>query len=122
MGVIKDELLEIKGKWGDPRRTKIVADEGELDEEALIDEEDVAITLTHLGYVKRVPADTYKAQRRGGKGIVGLTTRESDFVRDLIITSTHDYLMFFTDMGPGRPRARLSSTSSTSTAPSASPR
>ena len=99
MGVIKDELLEIKGKWGDPRRTKIVADEGELDEEALIDEEDVAITLTHLGYVKRVPADTYKAQRRGGKGIVGLTTRESDFVRDLIITSTHDYLMFFTDMG-----------------------
>ena len=99
MGVIKDELLEIKGKWGDPRRTKIVADEGELDEEALIDEEDVAITLTHLGYVKRVPADTYKAQRRGGKGIVGLTTRESDFVRDLIITSTHDFLMFFTDMG-----------------------
>ena len=99
MGVIKDELLEIKQKWGDPRRTKIVADEGELDEEALIDEEDVAITLTHLGYVKRVPADTYKAQRRGGKGIVGLTTRESDFVRDLIITSTHDYLMFFTDMG-----------------------
>lgn len=99
MGVIKDELLEIKGKWGDPRRTKIVADEGELDEEALIDEQDVAVTLTHLGYVKRVPADTYKAQRRGGKGIVGLTTRESDFVRDLIITSTHDYLMFFTDMG-----------------------
>ena len=99
MGVIKDELIEIKDKWADPRRTKIVADEGELDEEALIDEEDVAITLTHLGYVKRVPADTYKAQRRGGKGIVGLTTRESDFVRDLIITSTHDYLMFFTDMG-----------------------
>ena len=99
MGVIKDELLEIKGKWGDPRRTKIVADDGELDEEALIDEEDVAVTLTHLGYIKRVPADTYKAQRRGGKGIVGLTTRESDFVRDLIITSTHDYLMFFTDMG-----------------------
>jgi len=99
MGVIRDELIEIKEKWADPRRTKIVADEGELDEEALIDEEDVAITLTHLGYVKRVPADTYKAQRRGGKGIVGLTTRESDFVRNLIITSTHDYLMFFTDMG-----------------------
>ncbi|HHW94779.1 MAG TPA: DNA gyrase subunit A [Mogibacterium sp.] len=99
MGVIKDELLEIKDKWGDSRRTKIVADEGELDEEALIDEEDVAVTLTHLGYVKRVPADTYKAQRRGGKGIVGLTTRDNDFVRDLIITSTHDYLMFFTDMG-----------------------
>ncbi len=99
MGVIKDELLEIKNKWGDSRRTNIIADEGELDEEALIDEEDVAVTLTHLGYIKRVPADTYKAQRRGGKGIVGLTTRDSDFVRDLIITSTHDYLMFFTDMG-----------------------
>ena len=99
MGVIKDELNEIKDKWNDPRRTKIVADDGELDEEALIDEEDVAITLTHLGYVKRVPIDTYKAQRRGGKGIQGLTTRENDFVRDLIITSTHDYLMFFTDMG-----------------------
>jgi len=99
MGVIKDELLEIKEKWGDPRRTQIVADEGELDDESLIEEQEVAVTLTHLGYVKRVPADTYKAQRRGGKGIVGLTTRESDFVRDLIITSTHDYLMFFTDMG-----------------------
>lgn len=99
MGVIKDELIEIKDKWADSRRTKLVADEGELDEEALIDEQDVAVTLTHLGYVKRVPLDTYKAQRRGGKGIQGLTTRENDFVRDLIITSTHDYLMFFTDMG-----------------------
>ncbi len=99
MGVIRDELLEIKEKWADKRRTRIIADEGELDEEALIDEEDVAITLTHLGYVKRVPENTYKAQKRGGKGIVGLTTRESDFVKDLIITSTHDYLMFFTDMG-----------------------
>lgn len=99
MGVIKDELVEIRDKWSDERKTKIVADEGELDEEALIDEEDVAITLTHLGYVKRVPENTYKAQRRGGKGIVGLTTRENDFVKDLIITSTHDYLMFFTDMG-----------------------
>jgi len=65
----------------------------------LIDEEDVAVTLTHLGYIKRVPENTYKAQRRGGKGIVGLTTRDSDFVKDLIITSTHDYLMFFTDLG-----------------------
>ena len=99
MRVIKNEMLEIKSKWADPRRTKIVADDGELDEEALIDEEDVAITLTHLGYVKRVPENTYKAQRRGGKGIVGLTTRENDFVKDLIITSTHDYLMFFTDLG-----------------------
>ena len=99
MGVIKDELTEIKQKYGDGRRTKIVAADGGIDEEYLIDEEDVAVTLTHLGYIKRVPENTYKAQRRGGKGIVGLTTRDSDFVKDLIITSTHDYLMFFTDLG-----------------------
>lgn len=99
MGVIKDELLEIKDKYGDERRTKIVADSGDIDEETLIDEETVAITLTHLGYIKRVPEDTFKAQKRGGKGIVGLTTRDSDFVKDLVITSTHDYLTFFTDMG-----------------------
>lgn len=99
MGVIKDELLEIKKKYGDKRRTKLVNGDGELDEEALIDEEDVAITLTHMGYIKRVPENTYKAQRRGGKGILGLTTRDSDFVKDLIITSTHDDLLFFTDMG-----------------------
>lgn len=99
MGVIKDELLEIKKKYGDKRRTKLVNGDGELDEEALIEEEDVAITLTHMGYIKRVPENTYKAQRRGGKGILGLTTRDSDFVKDLIITSTHDDLLFFTDMG-----------------------
>ena len=99
MGVIKDELLEIKKKYNDKRRTKIVADAEEIDEEDLIAEENVAITLTHLGYLKRVPADTYKAQKRGGKGITGLTTRENDFVKNLIITSTHDYLMFFTNMG-----------------------
>ena len=99
MCVIKDELTEIKQKYGDGRRTKIVADDGGIDEEYLIDEDDVAVTLTHLGYIKRVPENTYKAQRRGGKGIVGLTTRDSDFVKDLIITSTHDYLMFFTDLG-----------------------
>lgn len=99
MGVVKDELLEIKQKWGDKRRTRIVAASGEIDEEELIKEENVAITLTRLGYVKRVPEDTFKAQKRGGKGIVGLTTRDTDFVKDLIITSTHDYLLFFTDHG-----------------------
>ena len=99
MGVIKDELLEIKKKYNDKRRTKIMADAEELDEEDLIAEEKVAVTLTHLGYLKRVPADTYKAQKRGGKGITGLTTRENDFVKNLIITSTHDYLMFFTNLG-----------------------
>ncbi|WP_251614041.1 DNA gyrase subunit A [Senimuribacter intestinalis] len=99
MGVVKDELLEIKEKYGDDRRTKIVADVDEFDDEDLVAEEKVAITLTHLGYIKRVPADTYKAQRRGGKGITGITTRENDFVKDLIMTSTHDYLMFFTNTG-----------------------
>ncbi len=99
MFVIRDEMLEIKKKWGDKRRTKIIADEGDMDEEDLIEEKQVAITLTHLGYLKRIPADTYKTQKRGGKGITGLTTRENDFVRDLIMTSTHDNLMFFTSTG-----------------------
>ena len=99
MGVIKDELLEIKDKWGDKRKTKIKADAQEIDEEDLIEEEKVCITLSHLGYVKRVPVDTYKAQKRGGKGITALTTRENDFVKNMIITSTHDYLMFFTNTG-----------------------
>ncbi|MGN0710216.1 MAG: DNA gyrase subunit A [Anaerovoracaceae bacterium] len=99
MGVVKDELLEIKDKWGDERRTKIVADVSELEEEDLIEEETVAITLTHLGYLKRMPLSSYKTQKRGGKGITGLTTRENDFVKDLIMTSTHDTLMFFTNTG-----------------------
>ena len=99
MGVIKDELLEIREKYADERRTKMVADVDEFDDEDLVEEEKVAVTLTHLGYIKRVPADTYKAQRRGGKGITGITTRENDFVKDLIMTSTHDYLMFFTNTG-----------------------
>ncbi|MDD7511490.1 MAG: DNA gyrase subunit A [Peptostreptococcaceae bacterium] len=99
MGVIKDELTEIKEKYGDKRRTKIVADVDDFDDEDLIAEEKVAVTLTHLGYIKRVPGDTYKAQKRGGKGITGITTRENDFVKDLIMTSTHDYLMFFTNTG-----------------------
>lgn len=99
MGVIKDELLEIREKYADSRRTKLVADVDEFDDEDLVEEEKVAITLTHLGYIKRVPADTYKAQKRGGKGITGITTRENDFVKDLIMTSTHDHLMFFTNTG-----------------------
>ena len=99
MGVIKDELLEIKNKFGDERRTKLVADVDDFDDEDLVEEEKVAVTLTHLGYIKRVPADTYKTQRRGGKGIMGITTRDNDFVKDLIMTSTHDYLMFFTNTG-----------------------
>lgn len=99
MGVIKDELLEIKQKWGDKRKSLIKYDDAEIDEEDLIHEEDICITLTHLGYAKRVPADTYRAQKRGGKGITGITTRENDFVKQMIMCSTHDKLLFFTNFG-----------------------
>jgi DNA gyrase subunit A len=97
--IIKDELLVINNKYGDERRTKITASEDEIELEDLIDEEESVITLTHFGYIKRLPADTYKSQRRGGKGIAGLSTREEDFVETLFITSTHHYIMFFTNMG-----------------------
>lgn len=99
MNVVKDELLEIRRKYGDERRTQIVAGLEGFDEEDLIAEENVVITLTHLGYIKRISADTYRTQRRGGRGITGLATRENDFVKNLISTSTHDYLMFFTNTG-----------------------
>ncbi|WP_026476750.1 DNA gyrase subunit A [Alkaliphilus transvaalensis] len=99
LNIIKDELTEIKEKFGDQRRTEIAFDEGEINIEDLIDEEDVVITLTHFGYVKRLPLDTYKSQKRGGKGISGLTTREEDFVEKLVITSSHNYLLFFTNKG-----------------------
>ena len=99
MNIIKEELLEIKEKYADDRRTQIVASAEEIEEEDLIQEEDITVTLTHLGYIKRVPADTYKLQKRGGKGITGLTTRENDFVKQLISTSTHNYLLFFTNTG-----------------------
>lgn len=99
MAVVGDEMQEIKDKWQDKRRTKITAATDEFDEADLIEEENVAVTLTHLGYIKRIPADTYRTQKRGGKGITGLTTRENDFVKNLIMTSTHQYLMFFTNYG-----------------------
>ena len=99
MGIIKEELLEIKKKYGDKRKTDIQGDAEDIDEEDLIQEGKVAVTLTHLGYIKRIPTDTYKTQKRGGKGITGVTTRENDFVKNLIMTSTHDYLMFFTNTG-----------------------
>lgn len=99
MAVVGNEMQEIKDKWQDKRRTKITAATDEFDEADLIEEENVAVTLTHLGYIKRIPADTYRTQKRGGKGITGLTTRENDFVKNLIMTSTHQYLMFFTNYG-----------------------
>ncbi|WZL75088.1 DNA gyrase subunit A [Clostridiaceae bacterium 35-E11] len=99
LNIIKEEILEVKEAYKDPRRTKITAAADEIDMEDLIDEEEVAITLTHLGYIKRLPADTYKSQRRGGKGITGITTKDEDFVESLFITSTHNYLLFFTNRG-----------------------
>lgn len=97
--IIKDELLEIKEKYGDHRRTKIMPSADEIELEDMIAEEDVIITLTHYGYIKRLPEDTYKAQRRGGRGITAITTREEDFVEHLFVTSTHDTVLFFTNEG-----------------------
>lgn len=97
--IISEELTELKNKYGDERRTKITIDETEIDMEDLIKDEDVVVTLTRFGYIKRTPIDAYKSQKRGGKGITGLTTREDDFVVDMFTTSTHRYLMFFTNKG-----------------------
>ena len=97
--IIKDELLEIKEKYGDDRRSAIMPADDEIDIEDMIEEEDVIITLTHLGYIKRMPENTYRAQNRGGRGITALTTRDEDFVQDLFITSTHDTILFFTNTG-----------------------
>lgn len=99
LGIIKTELQEIKEKFGDARRTKISVDESHMDIEDLIAEEDVVITVTHKGYIKRLPLNTYKSQRRGGKGVHGMATREEDFVEHLFIASTHHYLLFFTSRG-----------------------
>ncbi len=99
LNIVKEELLEIKEKYKDKRRTQITTEAEEINIEDMIEEEDVAITLTHFGYIKRLPVDTYKSQRRGGKGIAGLTTREEDFVENLIISSSHDYLLIFTNLG-----------------------
>ena len=97
--IIKEELLEVKQKYGDERRTKIVAAEGEIDVEDLIKEEQTVVALTHFGYIKRMPIDTYKSQRRGGKGITGMTTREEDFVKQIFTASTHDTILFFSNKG-----------------------
>ncbi|AZT89205.1 DNA gyrase subunit A [Caldicellulosiruptor changbaiensis] len=98
--IIKKEILEIKEKYKDERRTKIIQDEQEdFEEEELIQEQDTVITLTHFGYIKRLPLDTYKSQKRGGKGITGISTREEDFVEEVFVTTTHHYILFFTDKG-----------------------
>lgn len=98
-GIIKDELIEIRDKFGDERLTKIVAAEGDIDVEDLIKEEQSVIALTHFGYIKRMPIDTYKSQKRGGKGITGIATREDDFVKQIFTASTHDTILFFSNKG-----------------------
>ena len=97
--IIKEELIEIKDKFGDDRKTKIVAAEGEIDVEDLIKEEQCVVALTHFGYIKRMPIDTYRSQKRGGKGITGMATREEDFVKQIFTASTHDVILFFTNKG-----------------------
>lgn len=99
LGIIKEELLKVKEQFADPRRTQIVEESTKLEIEDLIPEEDMVITITHQGYIKRMPVNTYRSQRRGGRGIVAMTTKEEDFVEHLFVTTTHHYLLFFTNRG-----------------------
>ncbi|MBR3209632.1 MAG: DNA gyrase subunit A [Bacilli bacterium] len=97
--IIKEELIEIRDKYGDERKTKIKPAEGEIEVEDLIKEEQTVVALTHFGYIKRMPIDTYRSQRRGGKGITGMSTREDDFVKQIFTASTHDTILFFSNKG-----------------------
>ena len=98
-GVLKDELTAIRDKYGDDRLTEIQDVEDEIDIEDLIEEEQCVFTLSHAGYCKRVPASTYRSQKRGGRGVTGMTTKEEDFVEGVFTASTHDYILFFTNLG-----------------------
>lgn len=97
--IVKADLSEIKEKFSDARRTEITFDEDDIDADELIQEEEMVVTLTHQGYIKRIASDTYRSQRRGGKGITGLSTKEEDFVQDIFATSTHNQIMFFSNKG-----------------------
>jgi len=99
MKIIKDELLEIKKTYADPRRTEIVPEEKEIDIEDLIAEEEMVITISHMGYIKRNPLSLYRSQKRGGRGITGMETKEEDFVEQLFTATTHNHILFFTDKG-----------------------
>ncbi len=99
MGVIKEEITVIRDKFGDDRRTELTTIEGEIDVEDLIQEEDMVVTLTHQGYVKRIAKSVYRAQNRGGRGVTGMTTKEEDFAVQMRVVSTHDEIMFFTNRG-----------------------
>ncbi len=99
MEILKEEMDEVAKKFGDDRRTEILADQGDFSVEDLIAEEDMVITISHTGYIKRIAVSTYRRQRRGGRGLQGATTKEEDWIEHLFIASTHDYLMFFTNTG-----------------------
>ncbi len=99
MGIIKKELLEVKEQYGDARRTEILTETSELTIEDLLADEEMVVTITRSGYIKRTHVDTYRSQRRGGKGVTGMETKEEDIVEDLFIASTHAYLLFFTNLG-----------------------
>ncbi len=99
LDIIREDLYELRDRYGDDRRTQIVEAEGDFDMEDLVAEEDMAVTISHAGYTKRMPLTVYRRQHRGGKGITGAQTKEGDFIEQLFIASTHDYLLFFTDRG-----------------------
>lgn len=99
LNIISEELTEIKEKYGDERRSEITIDENEILDEDLIPQEDVVVTVSHTGYIKRLPVNTYRSQKRGGKGVVGMDTKEDDFVEHLFVTNTHHYLLIFTNKG-----------------------
>lgn len=99
LNIVKSELIDIKNIYGDERKTNIIHGEGDIDIESLIKEETNIVTLTHAGYIKRITADVYRSQKRGGRGISAMNTREEDFVEHLFVTSTHNYIMFFTNKG-----------------------
>ncbi len=99
LDIIKEEMLEIKDKYADERRTEITFSADDIDMDELIQEEEMVVTLTHFGYVKRIRSDAYRTQKRGGKGVTGLSTREEDFAEHVMVTSTHAHLLFFTNQG-----------------------
>ncbi len=99
LNIIKKEVIELKEKYGDDRKTLITHGDGDIDIESLIKKEDNVVTLTHFGYIKRIPTDTYRSQKRGGKGMTGMNTREEDFVEHIFTTSTHNHIIFFTNKG-----------------------
>src|SRR5205823_4824282 len=99
IGVVIDELLAIRAQYGDERRTEILEDEGDLSIEDMIANEDMVVTVSHEGYVKRSPMSEYRAQKRGGRGVTGASTREEDFVNQLFVAQTHDHLLLFTNTG-----------------------